>query len=137
MARLNAPREVPYDFKVVELEGVAWLYDNSERTFIASANPTIWMEPLYSTCPAEDDQCPRCLNGTIGYEYGEARCRGECGSTWVEDIHGIEPNYWGASSIEKLTAYDVPLESDEISASVPEKEAWDAAREEANANHLV
>lgn len=32
--------------------------------------------------PEEDAECPECHSGTIGYEEGEARCRGECGSTW-------------------------------------------------------
>jgi hypothetical protein len=137
MNRLNAPRTVPYKFQVVEFDGIAWLFDNSTRTYICDRVPKILMEPLYATCPSEDQECPKCLAGTIGYENGEAVCRGECGSTWVEDISGLEPDYFGEFSIHGLTCYHVPLDDEYITPDIDEKEAWDDAREEAHANHLI
>lgn len=45
---LNDPRTIPYSFRVVEMEGVVWLYDDSERTYICSQVPCIFAEPLYA-----------------------------------------------------------------------------------------
>ena len=32
--KLNAPREIPYAFRVVAFDEWVWLYDDSERSFI-------------------------------------------------------------------------------------------------------
>jgi len=47
MDKLNAPRDLPFAFKVFELEGFAWIFDDSERTYICSQIPNVWAEPLY------------------------------------------------------------------------------------------
>lgn len=51
---LNAPRTIPYEFRVVEIDGFVWLFDNSARTFCCSATPSMWLEPLYSTDGSDD-----------------------------------------------------------------------------------
>lgn len=55
---LNGPRTVPYDFKVFSMDGVVWLYDNSSRHFLCSAQAMIWAEPLYWWEPECDDILP-------------------------------------------------------------------------------
>ena len=52
MGKLNAPREVPYEFRVVAFDNWCWLYDASERTYACSATPLHTLEPLY---PLFDD----------------------------------------------------------------------------------
>jgi len=36
--------------------------------------------------PLPDDECPLCKNGTIAFEEGELRCRGECGTIWRKPL---------------------------------------------------
>ena len=100
---LNAPRTLPFAFRVVEIDGWAWLFDDSERTYICSANPTIWAEPLYS------------IDGDYEEEYPES-------------------SYFGASDPAFAKAEEVPVE---FGADADDVEAWDDAREEANANHVI
>lgn len=44
---LNAPRAIPFDFRVFALDGVAWLYDDSSRSYPCTATPHVYAEPLY------------------------------------------------------------------------------------------
>ena len=104
---LNDPREIPYEFRVVAFDDWAWLYDNSERTFICDTWPKIYMEALYAL------------------EEGE------------HELYPPEPNYFHAHSIEALESFPLELESEEVRADVERQEAWDTAREEANANHVL
>jgi hypothetical protein len=55
---LNAPREIPYQFKVFELDGWVWLFDDSERTYICSSSPSIWAEPVYALAGEVEDWTP-------------------------------------------------------------------------------
>ncbi len=57
MGKLNEPRTIPYDFRVIAWEGVAWLLDNSTRTYICSAEPMAYIEPLYWL----DNECDEIL----------------------------------------------------------------------------
>ena len=45
---LNAPRNVDYDFRVFEHEGIVYLYDESAREYPCTAAPHIYAEPLYA-----------------------------------------------------------------------------------------
>ncbi len=47
MGKLNAPREIDYDFKVVEFDEWVWLYDDSERTYPCCPTPHVYIETLY------------------------------------------------------------------------------------------
>lgn len=58
MGKLNAPRDQPYDFKVFEMDGVVWLFDDSVRTYICSAQGVIFAEPLYWMNGECDDVLP-------------------------------------------------------------------------------
>lgn len=58
MSKLNAPRTIPYEFRVFELDEWVWLYDESERTYICSAVPMIFAEPLYTLSEDGDDSPP-------------------------------------------------------------------------------
>jgi hypothetical protein len=104
--KLNAPREIPYAFRVVAFDEWVWLYDDSERSFICDTAPKVFMEPLYTL----EDEDPRV--------YRDA-------------------NYFHARSIEKLETFPVPLGDEDTAIDVPRKDAWDAAREEAQGNCLV
>ena len=106
MGKLNQPRAVPYDFQVVAIDGWAWLFDDSERTYICSQTPMIWLEPLYSE---EGDD----------YDYPP------------------DSTYYPAAFVKSQTCVGVDVDPDYIGADVDHREAWDAAREEANANHLI
>lgn len=44
---LNDPRAIPYAFRVFALDGVAWLYDDSSRSYPCTATAHIYAEPLY------------------------------------------------------------------------------------------
>jgi len=99
---LNAPRTIPFAFRAVEIDGWVWLFDDSERTYICSASPNIWAEPLY---PVDGDD----------WDYPES-------------------DYFGASNPAFAKAVEVPVAFD---ADADSTEAWDEAREEANANHVL
>ena len=109
MPRLNAPREIPYDFHVVKFDCFVWLYDESQRTYICSATPMIYVEALYWDGPEDEEP----------------------------DNHP-DPTYIGESTLALGKALDqvekVPVE---CPFDMDEKEAWDVAREEANANCLI
>jgi hypothetical protein len=108
LGKLNEPRSIPYAFRVVEIDDIVWLYDDSERTHLCSAQKSIWAEPLYST--GED---------TDGL------------------VDGIDPAYFDARTIEALVSMPVRLDDEYTGPQVSETEAWDAAREAAHANHLL
>jgi hypothetical protein len=110
MSKLNAPRTIPYDFKVVAVDGWVWLYDDSERTYICSATPTVFMEALYPQNESED-----------GHEY--AQCP--------------DPNYFDARDISKLESVSLELKAEEVTPDIEHDEAWDMAREEAHANYRI
>lgn len=104
---LNAPRTIPYAFKVAEIDGLAWIFDDSARTFICSASPCIYAEPLYwlGDEDAIDEPLP-------------------------------DPDYFSASLGAFSDAVALDLDSEDTAPEVPESEAWDTAREEAHANHV-
>ena len=49
----------------------------------------------------------------------------------------LEPGLVLVSDVDLDKAIKVELDSEHTHASVPEREAWDAAREEASANHYL
>lgn len=54
MSKLNRQRTIPYRFKVVLIDEVYWLFDDSERTFACSAISMCYAEPVLDTgCPSE------------------------------------------------------------------------------------
>lgn len=55
---LNAPRAIPYDFRVFEMDEAVWLVDDSTRTYICSSTPVIWVEPLYWLDGERDEPLP-------------------------------------------------------------------------------
>jgi len=139
MSKLNTPREIPYAFRVVEVDEVVWLYDDSTRWHLCEAAKSIWMEPLYHQMLGEGgDECPRCKNGTLEETMDEVRCMGECGAISAS-CGAVLPDaaYWSASDIEARESKAVPLAEEYVAVDVPEKDAWDAAREEACANCLL
>ena len=102
---LNEPRFIPYEFRVFEFDGLVWLYDASERTYPCTATPHIYAEPLYCNMP----------------EHAESGC--DC-SAFGEGALFQERDVDAFKSFAVCT----------IAASVPEREAWDDAREDANGN---
>jgi len=98
---LNEPRKIPFDFRVVEFDGYVWLYDNSERSYLCSAQPTIWLEPLYEVDGDSEDYPDPC------YVDAGAKC------------------FEGSQKVLNAEAEEDP------------KDAWDSAREEAQANHIL
>lgn len=46
---LNDKREIPYNFRVFKLHGVAWLCDWSTRAYPCTSTPHIFCEGLYFT----------------------------------------------------------------------------------------
>lgn len=98
---LNAPRTIPYDFKVFEMEGVVWLFDDSSRHYLCSAQAMIWADTLYWL----DDDCD-------------------------DDL--LDGEYFDPDVVKE--AKTVP---GEYPFDMSEEEAWQNAREEANANHLL
>lgn len=108
MGKLNAPREIPYEFKVFELDEVVWLFDESSRSFPCTAVPHIYAEPLYWTNQDYDGE-PMPLDGSL----------------------------FRARDVEKLASQSVELWDEDISPDIPDQEAWDSAREEAQANHYI
>ena len=55
MGKLNAPREIDYDFRVVEFCQWVWLYDDSERIFPCTSTPHVHIEALYWNGDEDDD----------------------------------------------------------------------------------
>jgi hypothetical protein len=44
-----------YEFYVIEWEGVVWLYDDNQRTHLASSKPMIYIHPAYASPPEKLD----------------------------------------------------------------------------------
>lgn len=120
MGKLNASRDIPYQFKVVLFDEWVWLYDDSVRTYIASSTPTMYLEPLYYVGPA------RILEGDDEAEEPP---------DW--DGPYPDPTYLSAYSFGELETADVSLDEEWTAPTCPEADAWDAAREEARANHIL
>jgi len=49
MGKLNAPREIPYDFHTVEFDEIIYLFDNSVDTYICSQVKHVFLEPICSS----------------------------------------------------------------------------------------
>lgn len=81
MGKLNEPRNIPYDFKVFELDGVVWLFDDSSREYPCTATKHIYAEPLYLKTDDEG-----------------------------RDVSFIEPAYFLERDVEPLKTYKVPVE---------------------------
>lgn len=135
MSRLNAPRELPYDFHVVAIDGEVWLYDKSEHVHACSLTPCYDMEPLYALGVEAGDECSLCHHGLIQDE-DPPTCGGLCGTVF-DGLAWSEPCLRNVREVLRLESIKVELDNEYISPSVPRREAWDAAREEANANHLL
>lgn len=103
---LNAPREIPYAFRVLEIDGIVWLFDSSEYTYCCSSTPTYFLEPVYWA----DGECDEILP--------------DCG-------------YWSAHWVDAQESIPVPLHPSDIAPDVDVFDAWDTAREEVHANHLL
>jgi hypothetical protein len=108
---MNGPRSLPYAFRVVEVLGWAWLYDNSSRTFCCTSTPSVYAEALY---PIED-------------EVDEWAAPPD--SAYFEVSRFCDEGLKGSVSIELDDEYTAP--------EAEEKDAWDAARDEASANHRL
>lgn len=109
---LNEPRKIPYDFRVFEQEGVAWLFDDSERQYPCTATPHVYAEPLYYT-----DREPS-SNGC--------------------DDPLPDPCLFLASDVARREHEKIDnLDADDVCPAADPQEAWDAARDEACANHRV
>ena len=102
---LNDPREIDYAFRVVEFDEWIWLYDDSSRTYLCEARPSIYMEALYPSCEDEErfDELLMC--------YPDAAY-----------LHDSDKVFTGSVEVDAW-----PMDLDEV-------EAWDEAREEANGN---
>ena len=61
MSNLNAARELPYDFRVFELDGLVWLVDWSERTYPCSTRPHCFCEAIYDLDGEDYDHDPAYL----------------------------------------------------------------------------
>lgn len=112
MGKLNAPREVPYAFRVVEIDGWVWLYDNSERTYICSQVPNVYAEALYPTADGDEANA---------------------------DAYDSRPNddYFTVAQVEALPSFPVPARDEDTAAGVDPRSAWDSARDEAQSNCLI
>jgi len=78
---LNDPRTIPYAFRVVEIDGEVYLYDDSSRTYCCSATPAIFVEHLYGLT-----------------------------EEWAEDPYYFDPSYFDARTIERLESIPVPVD---------------------------
>lgn len=47
MGELNAKRELPYNFKVFEMDGAVYLFDDSSREYPCTPQPHVYIEALY------------------------------------------------------------------------------------------
>ena len=103
---LNEARRSAFYFYVFEHDGYAWIYDDSTRTFACSSTPSVYAEVLYPINRDDDDDgiYPDPAYFTV--------------NRFIDD----GPQMKGAVKVVM------------IDADVPEREAWDEAREEACAN---
>lgn len=117
MGRLNAPREIPYEFRVFRLDSYVWLFDASSRSFPCTAVPHIYAEPLYGICEEICDD--------------PDECTGDC--LTLPETSGL----FLARDVEKRESFAVELDDEYTNPKADEREAWEVAREEANANHRI
>lgn len=54
-----------------------------------------------------------------------------------DDLLDYDGAYFLARDVERMETFPVPLDADDTAPDVAEKEAWDAAREEAQANIII
>ncbi len=134
---LNGPRAIPYDFRVIEWDHEVLLIDASEHTYPCSTRPHFYFESLYSLPPSRGDGChvPDCEGVVEENEWEESFCP-VCGCEY-DGLSVIEPGLVLVSVVDLDKAIKVELDSEHTHAGVSEREAWDAAREEANANHYL
>jgi hypothetical protein len=140
MGRLNAPREVPYEFFVVEVDGMVWLYDNSERTHACDCVPKVWMEPLYAVLPEDEALCPRCKSGTIVHNRSAegASCSDRsCEASWNLELPDSTGDYFNEDILVDRKCHPIQLPADETAPGTPNEVAWASAREEADANPRI
>lgn len=109
MGQLNQPRSrLPYDFRVVEMHEIVWLYDNSQHTYCCSFQPAYWLEPLYW-----------CDTGRMGDEDYPLPDAGYYDTRLVDDC-------------QNAAAVDV---SDTDNWDDCDETAWDDARDEVHGNY--
>lgn len=134
---LNDPRTIPYDFRVLLFNNEVFLYDDSSRTYPCSTTPHVYIEALYSIRPEVGSECPLCKCGTVQGSWDEdPRCAGECGTVF-DGLSWSEPGYLTEAQLSRCVQEPVLLDPEDVAADVPRKDAWDAAREAAQANHCL
>lgn len=105
---MQRERKLPYEFRVVEVLGWVWLYDNSSRSYCCSSTPTVWAEPLYA------------IDGEEEYPIDSA---------YFEVSRSCEEGLPSSVPVE--------IDAEYISLEVSEQDAWETAREVAQGNHLI
>ena len=55
---LNQPRTIPYQFRVFQVDDIAWLTDMSEVTYPCTATPHLYCEALYTLSDSDDYYLP-------------------------------------------------------------------------------
>ncbi len=109
MSRLNQPRNgLPYDFRVVEMHEIVWLYDRSEHVYCCTFRPAYWLEPLYwyDTSRMGDEDYPLPDGG-----YYDTRIVDDCQN--AATVRVSDEDNWHDNC----------------------NDAWEAAREEVHANY--
>jgi hypothetical protein len=97
MGRLNSPREIPYDFRYFEADGLVYLFDDSERTYACSAQPLVYLAAVFDVTEAKS---------VTTSDYN---------SLWAE--RGMPPG----------ERHEVRLPPEAVAASVNKATAWAAA----------
>lgn len=134
---LNDIRTIPYNFRVLLFDNEVFLYDDSSRTYPGSTTPHVYIEALYSVVPEVGSECPVCKCGTVqGYDGEDPYCAGECGAVF-DGLPWSEPGYLTEAQLSRCVQEPVPLDPEDVAADVPWLDAWDAAREAAQANHCL
>lgn len=105
---LNDPRAIDYAFKVVVFDEWVWLFDDSSRTYLCEARPSIYMEALHPFTDSEE------RDEELMYDHPDP--------TYLHASDGV---FKDAVSVDTW-----PMDLDE-------EEAWNEAREEANGNHRL
>ena len=94
-------------------------YDDSARTFPCTFIPHIYAEPLYFT-PTQEE---------------EGNEEFECSGSYENPLP--DGSLFRAQTIEALDSVNVELYDDDIEPDIEEIDAWETAREEAQANHYI
>ena len=147
-SRLNAPRECKRDFHVLLWDHEVILVDRSEYFYYCSADPHYDGEALYEVSPEPGGPCFGATSH-LGCEQTVPEDIHDDGGTWTCPSCGYEHD--GLSKHDnplplrvrdadrhlKAGGVKVELDPEYLDPRCPRKEAWDAAREEACANHLI